>query len=120
MDLSSLSTVVAAANAFKARESRLHILLNNAGIMATPYGTTTNGFEVQLGTNYVGHFLLTKLLTPMLIATAKEVGQEGVVRVVNLGSIAHSFATAGIEFDDMHHEKGNRSEWTRYGVVRYP
>ncbi|KAI4154742.1 MAG: hypothetical protein LQ340_001480 [Diploschistes diacapsis] len=70
----------AAARAFLEQSSRLDILLCNAGIMATPGGLTTDGYEVQFGTNYVGHALLVKLLVPTLLRTASEVPGAGRAR----------------------------------------
>lgn len=69
-DLASLSSVAAAAKQFTAAESRLDVLLCNAGIMATPTGLTADGYEVQFGTNFLGHALLIKLLLPTLLHTA--------------------------------------------------
>ncbi|KAH6984286.1 hypothetical protein BKA56DRAFT_614035 [Ilyonectria sp. MPI-CAGE-AT-0026] len=66
LDLASFDSIKQAAASFKAQSSQLHVLINNAGIMGTPAGTTKEGYEVQFGTNYVGHALLTKLLLPML------------------------------------------------------
>jgi retinol dehydrogenase 12 len=87
LDLDDLRTVKASADAFLAREPRLHGLFNNAGVMFPPRGsTTTQGYELQLGINCVGPFLLTKLLTPVLVATARG-GQED-VRVVWVSSNA--------------------------------
>ncbi|KAJ9635429.1 hypothetical protein H2199_008432 [Coniosporium tulheliwenetii] len=79
------------------RLPRLDILINNAGIMATPFALTPQGHEVQFGTNHVGHFLLTRLLLPTLLKTAAEPGAD--VRIVN----------AGLE---------EFSTWRRYGMSK--
>jgi hypothetical protein len=86
LDLTSFSSIASAADTFKSRESRLDILINNAGIMASPYSTTKEGYEIQLGTNHMGHALLTKLLLPTLIETSKQPGAD--VRIVTLSSMA--------------------------------
>ena len=90
LDLSSFASILAAANTFKAQSQRLDILMLNAGVMALPPGTTQEGFEIQLGTNHLGHFLLVKLLTPTLQSTAKLPNAD--VRVVTLTSEAHNMA----------------------------
>jgi len=92
LDLGSLKSVKEFAHEFDALKLPLHILICNAGIMATPFSQTPEGHELQFGTNHVGHFLLTKLLLPRL----KE-GQPS--RVVVVSSTAHRFS--GIKFDDL-------------------
>ncbi|KAF2639335.1 NAD(P)-binding protein [Massarina eburnea CBS 473.64] len=93
LDLTSFASIAAAASTFKARETRLDILINNAGIMMTPYSLTQEGYEIQFGTNHIGHALLTKLLLPVLLSTAEQPGAD--VRVVNLSSLGHRFAPSG-------------------------
>jgi NAD(P)-dependent dehydrogenase (short-subunit alcohol dehydrogenase family) len=84
LDLSSLASVRACVAAFKARYPKLHVLLNNAGVMAVPeWRATAEGFEYTLGVNYLGHFLLTTLLLDRLRRTA------GGSRVINVASAAH-------------------------------
>lgn len=120
IDLQSFASIKAAADTFLAKEPHLHVLLNNAGVLALPYALTEDGYEVQFGTNYMGHFLLTKLLTPVLIKTA-ETAPAGSVRVVNVSSWAHNFAAGyGIDFEDFHHARNPGNAWVRYGVVCYP
>jgi len=85
LDLASLRSVKAFATAFKAKHSKLNILMNNAGVMANPFTLTVDGFESQFATNHLGHFLLTKLLMPELEAAAPS-------RVVTTSSAA---ATGG-------------------------
>lgn len=90
----------------------MDLLINNAGIMATPYSTTKEGYEIQFGTNHMGHALLTKLLLPVLLETAKLPDAD--VRVVNLSSLGHMLPVSkGIEFDQAALEK--ESTWRRYG-----
>jgi retinol dehydrogenase-12 len=122
-DLASLASVQSTAHTFieleKQRvgrdgEPRLDVLMLNAGIMATPAALTTDGYESQFGTNHMGHFLLTKLLLPTLITTAKLPGAD--IRVISLSSLAHTFAPGkGIFFEQLHTPMANTSSVTRYG-----
>ena len=82
LDLASLASVYAFAEAFKQKYERLDVLVNNAGIMWVPYGLTEDGFERHLGTNHLGHFALTGLLLERLRHTPGS-------RVVTISSIAH-------------------------------
>ena len=68
MDLADLTSIREAANRILQRWPRLHLLINNAGVMACPEGRTRDGFELQFGTNHLGHFLFTCLLVPALLA----------------------------------------------------
>ncbi|NUP07681.1 MAG: SDR family oxidoreductase [Polyangiaceae bacterium] len=70
LDLADLGSIHAFAKAYRARGEPLHLLVNNAGVMATPRGTTAQGHELQLGTNHLGHFALTMALEPVLRASA--------------------------------------------------
>ena len=99
LDLTSFDSIAFAARRFTSESGRLDVLINNAGIMAVPSGKVTQeGFEVQFGTNYLGHALLTKLLLPTLLSTAKKPGSD--VRILNLSSEAHNMApSGGIIFD---------------------
>ena len=83
LDLADLASVRAFADRFLAQNRALQILVNNAGVMATPLAKTTQGSELQSGTNHVGHFLLTKLLRPRLEESAS-------ARIVNVSSSLHS------------------------------
>ncbi|KAM5349563.1 hypothetical protein ACJ41O_006068 [Fusarium nematophilum] len=89
LDLDSSESIKRAVNLFHAKSSRLDILINNAGIMAYPADTTKEGYEVQFGTNHMGHALLTKLLLPTLQETAKT---QRDVRIVSLASKAEAWA----------------------------
>lgn len=90
LDLADLSTIKASAQQFLDREEKLHVLFNNAGVMQPPAGSkTAQGYELQLGVNNIGTFLFSKLLTPILVATAKaETEAPGSVRIVWVGSSA--------------------------------
>jgi NAD(P)-dependent dehydrogenase (short-subunit alcohol dehydrogenase family) len=92
LDLSCLRSINAFCQNFSDSYDRLDILINNAGIMWCPYEKTVDGFEIQLGTNHLGHFALTLQLMPLLLKT-------GDSRVVNVSSIAHK--AGKIDFDDM-------------------
>jgi len=120
LDLSDLDSVRDAARTFLGQERQLHILYNNAGIMAVPYGVTKQGYESQWGTNVIGHFALTQLLLPILLETAA-ISPPGTVRVVNLSSNGHKLFSVptGIDFDDVGlcnvAKYGASPEWKRYG-----
>lgn len=86
--------------------------MNNAGIMAVAEGKTSDGYEIQFGTNYIGHFYLTKLLLPTLLKTSKEDNAD--MRIVNLSSDVYRLApSGGINFDDL--QLQDKGGWTRYG-----
>ncbi len=97
IDVSSLREVRQFANQFGSQYERLDLLINNAGIMMSPYSVTQDGFENQLATNYIGHFALTGLLLPLLTGTPGS-------RVVTLSSLSYKWAQ--IQFDDFHARKG--------------
>mmetsp|Transcript_108310 Transcript_108310/g.305352 ORF Transcript_108310/g.305352 Transcript_108310/m.305352 type:complete len:332 (-) Transcript_108310:94-1089(-) len=101
LDLASLDSVRAFCDAFKAKYDRLDVLVNNAGVMLPPLSHTKDGFELQMGTNHFGHFLLTELLKDVLEKSAPS-------RVVNLASCAAAPCSPDmgqaceIKFDDLH------------------
>ena len=105
LDLANLASVRGFSDAFHLEHPALHVLVNNAGVMAIPYRQTADGFEMQFGTNHLGHFALTGLLLDRLVAT------EG-ARVVNVSSGAHRFGS--IHFDDLQW-KQNYRKWRAYG-----
>jgi NAD(P)-dependent dehydrogenase (short-subunit alcohol dehydrogenase family) len=110
LDLASLDSVRAFAAAFKAGHRELHGLVNNAGVMNTPAGKTKDGFETQIGTNYLGHFLLTELLLEELRAGAPS-------RVVNLSSCFHDVAMGRqghLDLDDLQFERRKYDGWEAY------
>ncbi|KAL3471509.1 retinol dehydrogenase [Aspergillus californicus] len=115
LDLADLSCVQEAAKSFSRHESSLHLLVNNAGVMCIPYEETRQGFEMQIGVNYIGHFLFTELLIPMLQKTA-ETAERGSVRIVNVSSDGHAKLAPkeGMIFSDMNMKDGF-SVWARYG-----
>ena len=95
IDLNSLDSVRAAARTFLEKSKTLNVLVNNAGIMATPQGTTADGFETQFGTNHLAHFLLFQLLKPTLLASSTP---EFHSRVVVVSSAEHR--AGGVLFGD--------------------
>jgi len=105
LDLSSLASIRTFADAFHKSHSRLDALVNNAGVMALPYRKTADGFEMQFGTNHLGHFALTGLLFDVLLATQGS-------RVVNVSSGAHRMGR--IRFDDLQWER-SYYKWFAYG-----
>lgn len=105
LDLASLTSVRRFADALRAACPALHVLVNNAGVMAIPYRKTADGFEMQLGTNHLGHFALTGLLLDRLQAAAG-------ARVVTVSSNAHKFGW--MRWDDPQWERGYR-KWQAYG-----
>lgn len=119
LDLGDLTTIKASAEAFLSKESTLHVLFNNAGVMMPPQGSkTAQGYELQLGTNNVGTFLFTKLLTPALVATAK-VAPRGSVRVVWVSSSAAEMLSpsGGVPLDNLDYHSDKLAS-TKYGVSK--
>ena len=106
LDLSDLGSVRRAAEQYHAQHGTLDLLINNAGVMATPYGRTKDGFETQFGTNHLGHFVLTGLLLDTLLKTPAS-------RVVTLSSIAHR--TGDLPIDDLNWQKQKYSRSRAYG-----
>ncbi|MDX1695036.1 MAG: oxidoreductase [Ketobacteraceae bacterium] len=96
LDLASLASIEQFANDFKTRYDRLDILINNAGVMAPPFTRTADGFELQFGTNHLGHFALTGHLLPLL-----EAADAG--RIVVVSSLAHRFGK--LSFSNLNGEK---------------
>ncbi|MGH9260090.1 MAG: oxidoreductase, partial [Acidimicrobiales bacterium] len=98
LDLSSLDSVREAAADLRANHDRVDLLINNAGVMYTPRSTTADGFELQFGTNHLGHFALTGLLLDRLLAVSGS-------RVVTVSSVGHRIR-ARINFDDLNSQRG--------------
>jgi NAD(P)-dependent dehydrogenase (short-subunit alcohol dehydrogenase family) len=98
LDLAGLASVRQFADTFKAKYQRLDVLVNNAGIMMVPYGTTEDGFERQFGTNHLGHFALTGLLLDLILKTPGS-------RVVNVSSSGHRMGS--VDFDNLIYDGGN-------------
>ena len=107
LDLADLSSVRRFAYAFLARYSRLDLLINNAGVMVPPQRcVTVDGFELQFGTNHLGHFALTLLLSGLLKQTSSS-------RVVTVSSGAHYFGK--LDFSDLNWQRRPYRKWQAYG-----
>jgi NAD(P)-dependent dehydrogenase (short-subunit alcohol dehydrogenase family) len=125
MDLTDLKSVRAAADRIdrESGERGVSVLINNAGVMNTPYGATKDGLEMQIGTNHFGHVLLTDLLVPALERSGRnsESAKAGdVARVVFVSSEAHKMAPGAKGFDEATFEfdaarAGAYSGWSAYG-----
>ncbi len=104
LDLADLASIRRFADAVRSRYPALHALCNNAGVMAIPYRMTADGFEMQFGTNHLGHYALTGLLLERLLATPG-------ARVVTVSSNAHKFGW--MRWDDLQWTRGYR-KWLAY------
>src|SRR5215470_10531022 len=104
LELGSLAQIRAFAARVVARHPKLDILVNNAGVMACPFARTVDGFELQLGSNHVGHFLTTCLLTPALRPQA---------RIVSVSSRGHHISP--VVFEDVQFERRPYNKWAAYG-----
>ncbi len=109
MDLADLSSVRAAAGRLLDDHPRIDLLIDNAGVMACPFDRTVDGFELQLATNHLGHFVFTCKLVPALLAAAPS-------RVVVLTSSGHK--RGGILFDDPNFERQGYDKWRAYGQAK--
>jgi NAD(P)-dependent dehydrogenase (short-subunit alcohol dehydrogenase family) len=98
LDLTSLDSIRDAAEQLRSNYDQIDLLINNAGVMFTPRSTTKDGFELQFGTNHLGHFALTSLLLDRVLAAPGS-------RVVTVSSVGHRFAHRGIRFDDIQWER---------------
>ena len=108
-DLGDLGSIRAFAESYLASHDAVDVLINNAGVMACPFGHTADGFETQFGTNHLGHFLLTALLYPALQAGERP-------RVVTLSSAGHS--RADVDLEDPNFEHSEYSPWVAYGHAK--
>ncbi|WP_327417215.1 oxidoreductase [Streptomyces sp. NBC_01233] len=111
LDLADLASVREFATSYGQRRTSLDLLVNNAGVMALPYGRTADGFETQFGVNHLGHFALTGLLLPRLRAAAPG------ARIVNVSSGFHALGRIDVEgggLDALSGEHGYR-RWIAYG-----
>lgn len=106
LDLASLKSVKSFADEFMKQYDRLDILINNAGVMMCPYSKTDDGFEIQMGTNHLGHFALTGYLLPLL----KETNNS---RIVATSSMGHRMGN--IDFSDINWEKRKYNTNRAYG-----
>jgi NAD(P)-dependent dehydrogenase (short-subunit alcohol dehydrogenase family) len=105
LDLADLDSVKAATDSVVAAHSRLDLLINNAGIMAPPFARTNEGFELQFGTNHLGHFAVTGRLLPLILSTSSS-------RIVVVSSAAANFGH--IDLGDLNFERRPYSKWGAY------
>ncbi len=113
LDLTTLAGVRAAAAAIGDIAPAIDVLMNNAGVMFTPFGRTSDGFEMQIGTNHFGHFELTRLLVPQLAAAGRANGEA---RIVNLSSAGHILGD--VDFDDPNWERREYDKFVAYGASK--
>jgi NAD(P)-dependent dehydrogenase (short-subunit alcohol dehydrogenase family) len=106
VDLADLTSIRAFAERFIESGQPIDVLLNNAGVMACPFTHTADGFEMQFGTNHLGHFELTRLLLPAVIAGTHP-------RIVNLSSAAHGISD--VDLEDPNFERTPYDAWISYG-----
>jgi len=109
LDLFDLDSVKRGADDIAKRFPTINRLINNAGVMACPLGRTAEGLDTQLGTNHLGHFVLTSRLIPQLQAGAP-------ARIVNLSSAGHRLSP--FRFEDPFFEKEDYDKWTAYGQAK--
>jgi NAD(P)-dependent dehydrogenase (short-subunit alcohol dehydrogenase family) len=106
LDLSDLNSVADCAESFKKKYDRLDLLINNAGVMVPPLSYTKQGYELQFGTNHLGHFALTGRLLPLM-------SRRDGSRVVSLSSLGAKIGR--IDFNDLQYENKHYSAWLAYG-----
>ncbi len=106
MDLADRASIAAFASGFLARDIPLPILINSAGVMATPLFRDHDGHESQFATNHLGHFRLAKALWPALVKARG-------ARVVSFSSRGHQIA--GVDFDDIDFQRRSYDRWVAYG-----
>ena len=105
LDLASLASVADCAQRVRDRETKLDLLINNAGLMAIDRAKTEDGFEMQFGVNHLGHFAFTALLAPLLLATPGS-------RVITVSSMGHRMGV--LDLDDLFFEKRRYDRWRPY------
>jgi NAD(P)-dependent dehydrogenase (short-subunit alcohol dehydrogenase family) len=106
LDLANLKSVKEFTNEYKSKFDQLDLLINNAGVMMPPYSKTTDGFELQFGTNHLGHFALTLQLLDVIEKTENS-------RIVNVSSMAHNYGN--LDFDDLTWEERSYNKMKSYG-----
>ena len=104
LDLASLTSVRACADALLKKGEPFDVIIANAGVMATPFGHTEDGFETQFGTNHLGHFVLVNRIAPLLRLGG---------RLINLASAGHRFAN--VDLEDPNFERTPYDPWVAYG-----
>ena len=110
LDLADVSSCRSAAASVLASQDRLDVLINNAGVMCTPFGHTANGFETQFGTNHLGHMAWT---LPLLDLLARSSSPGAPSRIINLSSAGHRFGDVDVE--DPNYVNRAYDPWEAYG-----
>ncbi|GIZ47483.1 hypothetical protein CKM354_001057300 [Cercospora kikuchii] len=114
MTLDDLSSVKQGAQDILSKTDRINLVINNAGVMATPEGKTKDGFETQFGTNHIGHFYLFQLLKDTLLKSASS---DFPSRVVSVSSMGHR--SGEVRFHDYNFdEAGSYNDWKAYGQAK--
>lgn len=113
-DLADLDSIRTGCADILARCPKIHLLVNNAGVMACPLLRTAQGFEMQFGSNHLGHFLFTCLLLPAMLAAAEESEQE--CRIVSLSSAGHRLGA--VNFEDPNYNQREYNKWEAYGQAK--
>ncbi|KAM0543623.1 hypothetical protein ACHAPJ_012211 [Fusarium lateritium] len=118
LELDDLSQIPQAARKLLSQETRLDVLFNNAGVMHVPPGSVTKqGYELTLGTNNLGHYLFTELVTPLLVETAK-VAPKDSVRVIWLGSLyTYAAPKDGMDLTNLDYKK-DENKYYKYNVSK--
>lgn len=109
LDLADLGSIAAFAEGLAADVGPIDLLVNNAGVMALPLSRTQDGFEMQVGTNHLGHFALTGRLLPQLEAAPAP-------RIVTVASLAHK--AGSLDLDDLNWQKRRYDKWRAYGQAK--
>ncbi len=109
LDLGSLQSVKDFVDGYRTNHTSLEILVNNAGVMACPFDTTTDGFERQFGTNHLGHYALSRLMLPLLLSAET-------ARVICLSSTGHMISP--VVFDDINFSQRKYDAWSSYGQAK--
>jgi len=113
LDLADLKSIKSSTEEFISKEKELHVLFNNAGVMVPPIEQlTTQGYDLQFGTNVLGHFYFTKLLLPTLLATAR-ISPDGKARIVNTSSIGHEFSS-GIDYNTLKESPARKKKGVQF------
>ena len=111
LELGSIANIREAAQRVNIKYPTINVLINNAGVMACPYGETSDGFEQQFGANHLGHFLFTNLIMPTLIKGAK--ASDKGARIISLSSSGHNFSP--VVFEDIFFKERPYHKWLSYG-----
>lgn len=120
LDLGDLTTIKASVDEFLAKETKLDVLFNNAGVqnpLPEP-SKTAQGYEYHLGVNTIGTFAFTKLLTPILVSTSKKEGASRVVWVSSSGAELLGEKSVGIDMSNLDYKKKDRPYLEKYGVSK--